>query len=529
MEAQQDIHLSILLFWPTALALLAALGPKRIAPLLQLLGTLVPLGYVVVMLFDFDTSHGGLQYVTDDKWIEQLGIRYHLGVDGLSLWMIVLTALLFSFSALWVVLRRVERPRLFAFHMGLAETAVLGAFMAQDLALFVLFFDLMLVPFAFLVLGWGGPDRRAATIKFFVYTLVGSLLMLAAAVATAVLSRQQTGAESLSFAFGDLVGVGLPESTQRWIFIAFALAFLIKMPMFPFLGWMPDAYRQMPLPALAVFSAVLSKVAAYGFLRIVLPMFPDATEHFQTLVLILALISILYGSAMAFTQTDLRLILGYSSVAQLGFITLGIFALRDEGAQGAILQMINHGLVVAPLFFIVMLVAERAGGSEDIRDLGGIAFRGPVLATFFLIVALATLAMPGSANFVGEFLILLGVFKAKLAIAAIAFTGVAMASVYMLRAYIRAVHNRKGPNVDSRDLSFRDGVVLAPVVAAILAFGLYPQLALEHSEQAVSPPEPPVAQAAPAAPGAVPPGTPGQPQVIPEGGAQPVEPEAEVP
>jgi NADH-quinone oxidoreductase subunit M len=260
------------------------------------------------------------------------------------------------------------------------------------------------------------------------------------------------------------------------------------MPAFPVHGWMPDGYRNMPLPALSVFSGVLSKVAAYGFLRVALPLFPDASAHFQTLVMLIALAGILYGSAMAFTQTELRLILGYSSMAQLGFITLGIFAFKAEGTQGAILQAVNHGLVVAPLFFITLLAAERAGGSEDVRDMGGMAFRGPVLATLFLIVALATLAMPGSANFAGEFLILLGVFKAKLAIACIAFTGVAMASVYMLRAYIRSMHNRVGPKVVGRDLTFADGLVLVPLVLAIIAFGVYPQAALEASEQAVKPP-----------------------------------------
>ena len=225
------------------------------------------------------------------------------------------------------------------------------------------------------------------------------------------------------------------------------------MPAFPFHGWMPDGYRSMPLPVLAVFSGVLSKVAAYGFLRVALPLFPDAAEDFQTLILLLALASILYGSAQAFTQTNARLILGYSSVAQLGFITLGIFALGEAaGAQGALLQMVQHGLVVAPLFFIVALLVERTG-SEDVREMGGVAFRAPVLSALFLIVALATLAMPGSANFAGEFLILLGLFNTKLAIAIIAFTGVAMASVYMLRMFIRAVHNRVGAGVKSFDLS----------------------------------------------------------------------------
>jgi NADH-quinone oxidoreductase subunit M len=258
------------------------------------------------------------------------------------------------------------------------------------------------------------------------------------------------------------------------------------MPAFPLHGWMPDGYRAMPIEVLMVFSGVLSKVGAYGFLAIVLPLFPQAAAHFQMLMLLIALASILYGSAVAFTQTDARLIAGYSSVAQLGFITLGIFALNPQGAQGALLQMVNHGLVVAPIFFIIALLAQRAGGSQDIREMGGIAFRAPLLATVFLVVALATLAMPGSANFVGEFLILLGVFKAKLAIAAIAFAGVVMASVYALRLFIRTMHNRVGPHVESRDMTPTDGVVLVPLLAVIAFLALYPQGALKRSEDSVS-------------------------------------------
>jgi NADH-quinone oxidoreductase subunit M len=234
-----------------------------------------------------------------------------------------------------------------------------------------------------------------------------------------------------------------------------------------------------------VFSGVLSKVGAYGFLAIVLPLFPQAAVHFQTLMLVIALLSIVYGSLQAFSQTNARLILGYSSVAQLGFILLGIFALNPQGAQGALLQMVNHGLVVAPALFIAALLARRAGGSEDVRDMGGIAFRAPVLASIFLIVSLATLAMPGSSNFVGEFLILLGVFKAKLVIAIIAFSGVVMASVYALRLFIRAMHNRVGAKVQSREISFRDGAVLVPIVLVILFLALYPQFALHRSERSV--------------------------------------------
>jgi NADH-quinone oxidoreductase subunit M len=258
------------------------------------------------------------------------------------------------------------------------------------------------------------------------------------------------------------------------------------MPAFPFHGWMPDGYGNMPLPVLAVFSAVLSKVAAYGFLRVVTPIFPDASAHFQDLMLVLALASILYGSAMAFTTTSTRLILGYSSIAQLGFIVLGIFSLSGDGAQGAVLQSVNHGLVVAPAFVIVAYLAERAGGSEDLRDMGGLAFRAPVLATLFLIVALANLAMPGSSNFAGEFLILLGVFHTKLVICCIAFTGVAMAAVYSLRLFIRAMHNRVGPRVVSRDLSFGEGLVLVPLVAVIVALAFYPQIALHKGEPTIT-------------------------------------------
>ncbi|HEX4690265.1 MAG TPA: proton-conducting transporter membrane subunit, partial [Solirubrobacteraceae bacterium] len=251
--------------------------------------------------------------------------------------------------------------------------------------------------------------------------------------------------------------------------------------------WMPDAYRAMPLPALAVFSGVVSKVAAYGFLRIVLPLFPDAVHDFQTVLLVFAVVSILYGSLMAFTQTHARLILGYSSMAQLGFITLGIFAVdrAASGATGALLQAVNHGLVVAPMFFVVALLAERAAGSEDIRDMGGIAFRAPVLAALFLIATLATLAMPGSANFVGEFYILLGVFNSKMVFAFVAALGVVLASVYALRLYIRAMHNRAGTSVVGGDLRITDALVLVPLIVAIIAFALYPQQALQDGQRAV--------------------------------------------
>jgi NADH-quinone oxidoreductase subunit M len=453
---------------------------------LALLGTLGALGLAIAYIVQYGPGSHGLKDVTDVVWISELGIHYKLGLSGLNVLLVGLTALLFFAAVLASNLKSTsrppDRPKLFYFHFMLAESAVLGAFLAQDLALFVAFFDLMLIPFYFLIGGWGtGPDRVKATIKLVIYTLVGSLLMLAAAIATGVLAGEQNGGH-ITFVLSELQALPLSKGSQEWIFLFFAAAFLVKMPAFPLHGWMPDGYRAMPIEVLMVFSGVLSKVGAYGFLAIVLPLFPQAAAHFQTLMLVIALLSILYGSAMAFTQTHARLIAGYSSVAQLGFITLGIFALNPQGAQGALLQMVNHGLVVAPVFFIIALLAARAGGSEDIREMGGIAFRAPLLATVFLVVALATLAIPGSANFVGEFLILLGVFKAKLAIAVIAFAGVVMASVYALRLFINAMHNRVGPGVKSRELTRMDALVLVPLLAVILFLAFYPQGALKRSE-----------------------------------------------
>jgi NADH-quinone oxidoreductase subunit M len=481
------VTLSILIWLPLAVALLGAFLPSGVAGRLGAAGSVVTLGVAISFIARFHLGHSGLQFVTDTVWISSLGIHYKLGADGLNIALLLLTAVLFCASFVWASAREWDRPRVFFFHLGLAETAVLGAFCAQDLALFVAFFDLMLIPFYFLIIGWG-PDERSvrvqATLKLVIYTLVGSFLMLVAAIATGVLAGQQHGT-SLTFVLSALQHLPLSHASQEWIFLCFAAAFLVKMPLVPFHGWLADGYKSMPIPVVAVFSGVLSKVAAYGFLRIVLPLFPYASAHFQTLMLLIALLSILWATAVAFTTPDARLVVAYSSIAQLGFITLGIFSLRPEGAEGAILQMVNHGLVTAPLFFVVAALAVRAGGSEKLADMGGIAFRAPVLAALFLVVALATLAMPGSSNFVGEFMILLGVFKSKLAIACIAFAGVVGASVYALRVFIRSMHNRVGPNVNSREIGWRDLVGLVPLVGVILVLAFYPQFVLKRTEATV--------------------------------------------
>jgi NADH-quinone oxidoreductase subunit M len=477
------IPLSIAIFLPLATGLAGAAAPRRWARWLVLGGAVAVLALAVWMLADYPSGGAGeLRYVTDAKWIPELGIRYSLGVDGLNLFLIALTALLWVAATWAAALREWDRPRLFFFHMALAETAVLGAFCAQDLALFVFFFDLMLVPFYFLIGAWGGRRRVPATMKLVIYTLVGSLLMLAGAVALGVLSTPAGG--HISFGLADLAHRTLGSGTQEWIFLLFAAAFLVKAPAFPFHGWMPDAYRAAPIPVLLVFSAVLSKVGMYGFLRIVLPIMPDASQHFQTLMIAIAVVSILYGSVLAFAQDDARLVVGYSSVAQLGFILLGIFALdlQGKGAQGALLQMVNHGLVVGSLFLIIAALAARAGGSESLRRLGGMAFRAPVLAALFLIVALATLAMPGSSNFMGELLILFGAFSTKIAFGLVASAGVALAAVYMIRLYQRSMHNRLAPGVESRDLTRGEVVAIAPLVAVIVALGVYPNFVVRRTE-----------------------------------------------
>jgi NADH-quinone oxidoreductase subunit M len=340
----------------------------------------------------------------------------------------------------------------------------------------------MLVPFWFLIGTFGGENRVAATTKMIVYTLVGSLLMLVAAIATAVLASDQVG--HLSFSLADLRAHVVGTGSQYWIFCFFAAAFLIKMPAVLVHGWLPDAYRAAPLPVLVLLSGVLSKVGAYGFLRVALPLFPQATVHFQELILVIGVGSILYGSVMAFTQTNVRLIAGYSSIAQLGFITIGIFSLRTDGADGAVLQMVNHGLVVAGIFIIVALIAERAG-TEDLARLGGLAMRAPVLAALFLVVTLATLAMPGSANFIGEFYILIGVFQAKIVYALVAAIGVVLAAFYAIRLFQGTMHDRTPDGITSSEIGLRDAAVLAPLVACIVGLALYPGLILGRSDAAV--------------------------------------------
>ncbi len=477
--------LSILIWLPLAISVIAAFIPRRFVGWFAAVGSLVTLGIAISFVARFKLGHAGLQFVTDRVWISALGIHYKLGLDGLNVALVLLGCVLFSVALVWAAFREWDRPRVFYFQFGLAQSGVLGALCAQDLALFVGFFDLMLIPFYFLIGMWGTGDRVRATTKLVVYTLVGSFFMLAGAIATGVLASSEHGT-NLTFVISSLQHLPLSKTSQEWIFLCFAIAFLVKMPVVPFHGWLADGYKSMPIPVVAVFSGILAKVAAYGFLRIVLPLFPAATVHFQLLMLLIALVSIVWATSIAFTTGDARLVIAYSSVAQMSFITLGIFALRSQGSQGALLQMVNHGIVTAALFFILAALAARAGGSEALKDMGGIAFRAPVLAALFVIVAFATLAMPGSANFAGEFLILLGVFKSKLAISVLAFLGVVGAAVYALRVFIGAMHNRVGKQVASREVVVAEAAGIVPLVLVILVLAFYPQFILKRTETSVN-------------------------------------------
>lgn len=484
------LHLSILLWLPAAFGLLALLVPARSARWVGLAGALLALALSVVVVLDFETGADAIpyQHVTDTAWISSLGVRYQLATTGLNVWLVLLTTVGFAFSMAWIAvtgLGRHERAKHVVLHLGIAQSAVLGALLAQDLILFVAFFDLMLIPFFFLTAQFGNGDRVSATIKMIVYTLVGSLLMLVAAIAVGVLATP-TG-EDVSYNLATIAARGVPEDSQGWLFLCFAAAFLVKMPAFPIHGWLADGYRAMPLPILAVFSGVLSKVAVYGFLQVAIPLLPEGTADLRWIVLIVAVVSILYASTLAFTTFNARLVLAYSSVAQLGFITLGVMSLRPDGASGALLQSVNHGVAVFGAFLAVAILGARAGGSEDLRDMGGAATKAPVFTAMFVIVTYAVLAMPGTANFVGEFLILRGAWEGTdPALAIVASIGVALAAVYALRLFIRSGHNRVGPTIEPREGSRVELALMAVPVLLILALALYPQGTVDAAEEATA-------------------------------------------
>ena len=440
---------------------------------------------------------GGLQFETNVEWINafNLGVRYHVAVDGLSLWLVILTTFLVPLALLssWNSIHK--RLREFLMAMLALETGMLGVFVAMDMFLFYLFWEVMLVPMYFLIGVWGGERRIYAAVKFVIYTVVGSLLMLAGIIALYYVH----GSATLNYTFdiatitndvrtGALI---LDATTQSWLFWAFALAFLIKVPLFPFHTWLPDAHVEAPTAGSVLLAGVLLKMGTYGLMRFNLPIFPDASHQWAVLISSLAVVGIIYGALVAMVQPDLKKLVAYSSVSHLGFVVLGIFSFTDQGMQGALYQMLNHGVSTGALFIMVGMIYDRRH-TRLIAEFGGLANVMPVFSTFFMVVTLSSIALPLLNGFVGEFLILLGTFNSTLLpharlFASLAALGMILSAVYMLWMYQRVVFGevRNPSNMKLADLNAREKLVLVPFALLALAMGVYPSPFLSRTAQTI--------------------------------------------
>ena len=429
----------------------------------------------------FQLNIPGMQFVERKPWIAGFGIQYYVGVDGISLLLILLTTFLMAIAILSSYTAITTFVKEYMICMLLLETGMLGVFVALDLVLFYVFWEGMLIPMYFLIGVWGGPRRIYATLKFFLYTMAGGVLMLVAIIALYYLNGGRPGGE-FTFDLLKIYGLELPFRTQAWLFLAFA----IKVPMFPFHTWLPDAHVEAPTAGSVILAGVLLKMGTYGFLRFALPLFPEATRYFTPLFSWLAIIGILYGALVSMVQPDLKKLVAYSSVSHLGFVMLGIFALTIQGVEGGILQMINHGLSTGALFLIVGMLYERRH-TRMIEDFGGLARIIPVFSACFLIVTLSSIGLPGLNGFVGEFLILVGTFRVNILYAVLATAGVILAAVYMLWMFQRVMFGTvtHDENRRLRDLTPREIVVLVPVLLAIIWIGIYPRPFLVVTEASV--------------------------------------------
>src|SRR5947208_9206580 len=434
-----------------------------------LLVALAEVGLWIESLTRFDFSHRGLQAAQRQSWFSDLHVSYHVGLYGFSLWLVGLTAVVLSASIAYAVWSGRERPRAYFGLMLFLLGAIVGVFVAQDLLLFYVFWEAMLIPLYVLVGVWGGPGRIGATLKFVIYTMAGSLLMLASVIVY-----------GLSEGTFDLTQMAPSNST--WIFLGFAAAFAIKAPLFPFHGWLPDAYREPSPEVAAVLSGVVSKAAAYGFLRIAVAKFPQPAHDFRVPILALSAIGLLYGSLLAFRPPDLRGVIAYSSLAQMGLITMGIFAVNDLGLDGSVLQMVNHGLLSATLFLLAGMV-ERRTLTGELGRLGGMARGRPALATVLMTTGVIALAVPLSSAFAGEFLILAGVFQRGWGWAAAGAVAIVPAAMYVLRLISAVLHREVGPAVSDAALDLRPAElgVTVPLVACLLALSAYPAAVSQHS------------------------------------------------
>jgi NADH-quinone oxidoreductase subunit M len=460
-----------LIVLPFASALAVAILPlsRNGTAGLSFLFALAEVGLWIVAAGRYDFDAGGLQLATSTEWVRSLGISYSVGFYGFSIWLTGVTVVVSAAAIGYAVWVGRDRPRAYhALMLGLTG-AIVATFVSQDLLLFYVSFEAMLIPLYVLVGVWGGERRSTATLTFVVYTMVGSLLMLAAVVAFGVTQGTFSLVES-----------GTSDNT--WIFLGFAAAFAIKAPLFPFHGWLPLAYREAPIEVTAVLSGIVSKTAIYGFIRIALPKFPGPVHDLRGLILVLAGTGLVYGSVLAFRTFDLRGIVAYSSLAQMGLITLGIFATNDLGLDGAVLQSVNHALISASMFLLVGMV-ERRTGSGDLPALGGMARGRPILATVLLVAGMVALAVPGSATFAGEFLIMAGAYGQGWGYAVVVALGVVLAAMYVLRLISAVLHIRPGPAVreEARDLRPGELGLVLPLVACLLVLSFWPALVSESS------------------------------------------------
>ena len=523
--AMHALLLNLVLWLPLAGAVALALLPRLDDRAVRWVATAVLVGQGVpafLLYGAFDAAAPGGQFATVVPWIADWGVSYHIALDGTNLLLVLLTAFLGPLVVLGAWTAITTQVRLFHGLLLLLQCAMVGALVAQDLFLFYLFWEAMLIPM-FLMIGiWGGARRRYATVKFVLYTAFGSILMLAAVIVL-VLARADGAGGALSFAFADLLAAPVPAPLQPWLFAAFALAFAIKVPLVPLHTWLPDAHVEAPTPGSVILAGVLLKMGTYGFLKLGFPLFPDAVRAHVPLLQTMAVVSIVWGAALALVQQDIKKLIAYSSVSHLGYVMLGLLSNELAGVQGAMVQMASHGLVAAGLFLLVGMVYER-GHSRELAAYGGLARQAPAYALAFVLFTLASVGLPGTSGFTGEFLVLLGAFAGAwpryqagdalpLALAVAATSGVVLGALYMLRfartflfGPVKAPHD-----VPLSDLTRRERGVLAVLFAAVLWLGLFPGGAMGKTEGAA---RRYLQQLAPAA--AV---TAGTPAIIPAGAA----------
>ncbi len=441
---------------------------------IALITTLATFAVSLAMLGRFVQADPGFQLVEQASWVPSIGLQYLVGVDGISLWLVLLTTFLFPISVLasWTVTTEVRRYML---AMLTLETAVLGTFLALDLIVFFIFFEALLVPMYLLIGGWGGERRVYAALKFFLYTMAGSAFLL---VAILFLYAKAGGATGGTFDVRTLMDVAatMPVETARWLFLGFFIAFAVKVPLFPLHTWLPDAHTEAPTAGSVLLAGVLLKVGAYGLIRFNMSLFPEASKHFAMAVSVLAVIGIIYGAICAITQRDVKRLVAYSSVSHLGFVVLGLFAFTEQAVSGGVLQMVNHGLATGALFLLVGMVYERTH-TRQLDQMGGLWSVMPWLLGSFLFAVFASAGLPGLNSFVGEFLVIIGTFAVSHWLGVVAVIAVVLGAIYLLWSYQRvALGPIREEHRGLRDVTTREVLVLAPVLALLLVFGIFPKL-----------------------------------------------------